>query len=168
MLTKNSIKDLLENVKNVIFGNFEFLMWLRACNDDFLSPKMKSLMYLNVLCTSNDPHRHYMDFRGIHKFSLYFDLQICGIPSLQPTYDLYSVYMGIYGCWWSQVVSELSSPSFAVTNSANIKHIIQYFDWKLIKIQFSHLIFNSVDFSRSTSVDLEIFFNKKHDIRRIF
>ena len=69
---------------------------LRARNDDFLSPKMKSLMYLNVLCTSNDPHRHYVDFKRIHKFSLYFDLQICGIPSLHSAYDLYSVHIGIY------------------------------------------------------------------------
>ena len=88
--------------KNRDFWLFWLLdVGLRAFNDDFLSPKMKSLMYLNVLCTSNDPHRHYMDFRRIHKFSLYFDLQICGIPTLEPTYDFCSVYMKIYGCWGS-------------------------------------------------------------------
>ena len=75
--------------------------------------------------------------------------------------------------WWYMVVDGLKwyqsylFPWNEALNSAN-NHIIQYFDWKLIKIQFPDLIFNIVDFSRSTSVDLEIFFNKKLDIRRIF
>ena len=86
----------------------------RSSRDEFVAPKMETLMHLDVLCTLKDPHKHYMVIWGTQKFPVIFDLEMCGISTLGVWIVLYDSYIRVYGFGKSSGTSELFSLRFAV------------------------------------------------------
>ena len=83
MLPKTAITDPLKNRQNSIFDEIAFFDGVvKSLCDDFIYPKMQSLMYVNVFCILNDPYLHYMRVLGIHKIYVYLKCKICGIDFL--------------------------------------------------------------------------------------